>query len=545
MRGLFRAAKIAWVFLYFGPDAFWPFQSQPRLLRWFFGFLTLGRRFSKPAPVRLRLALESLGPIFVKFGQMLSTRRDILPAEWANELAWLQDKVPPFDEQLAVAAVERSLGKPLTAVFSSFDLKPVASASVAQVHFATLKHPVRGHTEVAVKVLRPGILEVVEQDLELLAQLASWAERWSKDGQRLKPRAVVAEFDIYLHDELDFLVEAGNAAQLRRNLQAHPYQAVLMPEMLWEYSSSQVLVMQRMAGISITRQDELVAAGVDLKKLARDGVNVFFSQVFEDGFFHADLHPGNIQISVAPESLGQLILLDFGIVGSLSEVDKNYLAHNFLAFFRRDYKRVAQLHLESGWVPAQTRVEQLESAVRSCCEPYFDRPLKDISLGLVLMRLFQASRRFQVKIQPQLVLLQKTLLNVEGLGRQLDPELDLWSTAQPFLERWMKEQVGWRAFLKQLKKEAPRYVQTLPALPGLAYDFLQGQVQKNRQINQQMVLQNQAFGVNAQGDTKLPPEENYPGTRPGIYRLAWLFTGLTVGGLLGGVGVWLALQHPW
>jgi ubiquinone biosynthesis protein len=311
---------------------------------------------------------------------------------------------------------------------------------------------------------------VIEKDLGLMRIMASWVEKLSADGKRLKPREVVAEFDKYLHDELDLMREASNATQLRRNMQ--DVGLVIIPEMYWDFCRTDVMVMQRMKGVPISQIDTLRKAGVDIPKLARDGVTIFFTQVFRDGFFHADMHPGNIQVSIEPGSLGTYISLDFGIVGTLTEHDKEYLAQNFTAFFRRDYKRVAELHIESGWVPADTRVDELESAVRAVCEPYFDRPLKEISLGLVLMRLFQTSRRFNVEIQPQLVLLQKTLLNIEGLGRELDPELDLWSTAKPFLERWMLDQVGPKRLLNELKAQAPQYAKLLPQLPRLLHDYL-------------------------------------------------------------------------
>jgi ubiquinone biosynthesis protein len=395
------------------------------------------------------LALEALGPIFVKFGQVLSTRRDLLPDDVSNELAKLQDRVPPFSNEQSKAIIEKALGQPIEAIFSSFDATPVASASVAQVHFGVLHgdqaHPEWANKEIAIKVLRPGILPVIESDLALMHDLARLIEKLSEDGRRLKPREVVAEFDIYLHDELDLMREAANASQLRRNFVNSD--KLMIPEMVWDLCHTNVIVMERMYGISIGKIEELRAAGVDFKKLAVDGVEIFFTQVFEYGFFHADMHPGNILVSVEPNTFGRYISLDFGIVGNLSEFDKNYLAQNFLAFFNRDYRRVAELHIESGWVPANTRLEELEGAVRTVCEPYFDRPLKDISLGIVLMRLFQTSRRFKVEIQPQLTLLQKTLLNVEGLGRQLDPDLDLWKTAKPILERWVSQQLGWRGLI--------------------------------------------------------------------------------------------------
>ena len=429
---------------------------------------TVGRRRRLDAPrgARLRMALEKLGPIFVKFGQVLSTRRDLLPLDVADELALLQDRVPPFPGAQAVALIEKAFGQRIDQIFTDFNTVPEASASIAQVHFGTLKNG----REVAVKVLRPGMLDVIEHDLKLLHTLARVVEWAWADGKRLKPRQVVAEFDVYLHDELDLVREAANAAQLRRNMQG--VELVMVPEMVWDFCTPTVLVMERMHGVPISQIQRLRDAGVDIPKLARDGVTIFFTQVFRDGFFHADMHPGNIQVSVAPRSFGRYIALDFGIVGTLTDWDKEYLAQNFLAFFRRDYKRVAELHVESGWVPADTRVDALEGAIRAVCEPHFDRPLKDISLGKVLMRLFQTSRRFNVEIQPQLVLLQKTLLNIEGLGRQLDPELDLWNTAKPFLETWMHRQVGWAGLLERLKNESPRYAQLLPELPRLVHQAL-------------------------------------------------------------------------
>jgi ubiquinone biosynthesis protein len=467
MRHLLRLLFIGFVVLRFGLDELALRGFRRPWSRALARVVTVGRPLREPRGERLRRALERLGPIFVKFGQVMSTRRDLLPLDVANELALLQDRVPPFPGAQAVALVERAFGKPISEVFEHFEPVPVASASIAQVHFARL----RGGREVAVKVLRPNMLSVIEDDLALLHRAASWVERFSADGRRLKPREVVAEFDVYLHDELDLVREAANAAHLRRNM--HNLQLVLVPEMVWDLCTPTVLVMERMNGIPISQVGRLREAGVDIKKLARDGVTIFFTQVFRDGFFHADMHPGNIQVSVAPETFGRYIALDFGIIGTLTEFDKEYLAQNFIAFFRRDYKRVAELHVESGWVPPQTRIDALESAIRAVCEPHFDRPLKDISLGQVLLRLFQTSRRFNVEIQPQLVLLQKTLLNVEGLGRQLDPDLDLWSTAKPFLERWMNEQVGWRGLVDRLKAEAPRFAQWLPELPRLVHQRLQ------------------------------------------------------------------------
>jgi len=467
MRHVARLVFIVFIVLRFGLDELALSSFRQRWVRALVRLMTIGRRLDAPRGVRLRIALERLGPIFVKFGQVLSTRRDLLPEDFADELAKLQDDVPPFPAAQARVLVERAFNRPIDAIFASFEAEPVASASIAQVHFAVLKDG----REVAVKVLRPGMLAVIDDDLSLMRTLARWIERLSADAKRLKPREVVAEFDNYLHDELDLVREAANAAHLRRNMEG--LSLVMVPEMVWELCTTSVIVMERMHGVPISQTQRLRDAGVDIAKLARDGVTIFFTQVFRDGFFHADMHPGNIQVSIAPQTFGRYIALDFGIVGTLTEVDKEYLAQNFIAFFRRDYKRVAELHLESGWVPAGTRVDELEGAIRAVCEPHFDRPLKDISLGQVLLRLFQTSRRFNVEIQPQLVLLQKTLLNVEGLGRQLDPELDLWNTAKPFLERWMNDQIGWRGLLDRLKNEAPRYVQLLPELPRLLHQALQ------------------------------------------------------------------------
>ena len=470
MRHLLRGAFIVWVVLRYGLDELVLSSFQKPWIRAIGRMISIGRNLDAPRGQRLREALERLGPIFVKFGQVLSTRRDLLPVDLADELARLQDRVPPFPPEVAIASIERAFHQPLEAIFASFDRVPVASASIAQVHFAVLKDRRGNLQDVAVKVLRPGMLSAIDKDLALMRMMARWVENLSADGKRLKPREVVAEFDKYLHDELDLVREASCAAQLRRNMAG--LDLVLIPEMHWDYCSSDVLVMERMRGIPISQVARLREAGVDIPKLARDGVTLFFTQVFRDGFFHGDMHPGNIQVSVEPATFGRYISLDFGIVGTLTESDKEYLAQNFTAFFRRDYKRVAELHVESGWVPPDTRVDELEGAIRTVCEPYFDRPLKEISLGMVLMRLFQTSRRFQVEIQPQLVLLQKTLLNIEGLGRDLDPELDLWSTAKPFLEQWMLEQVGPQKLVEQLKEEAPRYAKLLPEIPRLLHDYL-------------------------------------------------------------------------
>jgi ubiquinone biosynthesis protein len=431
--------------------------------------LHFGRRLTQPRAVRLRLALEALGPIFVKFGQVLSTRRDLIPLDIADELARLQDQVPPFPPELALAQVEAAYGKPAGEVFAQFDATPVASASVAQVHFAVLKPEDGGH-EVAVKILRPDMAGVIAHDIALLDTLAGLLERIWSDGKRLKPRQVVAEFAKYLYDELDLMREAANCSQLRRNFAGS--KLLRVPEVHWDLCTETVMVMERMRGIPISQRDALVEAGVDLAALSRAGVEIFFTQVFRDGFFHADMHPGNVFVATDAAHRGMYIALDFGIVGTLTDTDKNYLAQNFLAFFQRDYKRVATAHVEAGWAPADTRIDEFEAAIRAVCEPIFDRPLAEISFGRALLRLFQTSRRFNVEIQPQLVMLQKTLLNIEGLGRQLDPKLDLWTTAKPFLERWMSEQVGRRGLALALRQEAPNWARIAPQLPRLVHQAL-------------------------------------------------------------------------
>jgi ubiquinone biosynthesis protein len=453
---LLRLLRIVMVGLRFGLYEFVPRFEHNRLIALF------ARSNAGPRAVRLRRALETLGPLFVKFGQVLSTRRDLLPPDIADELAKLQDRVPPFPSAQALAEIERSLGKSIAEVFSDFSRDPVASASIAQVHLALL-HDGR---EVAVKVLRPDVEAAVAKDLALLETAAGLIELLWVDGRRLKPREVVAEFSRHLEDELDLMREAANASQLRRNFVDS--KLLLVPEIYWDWCSQRVMVMERMHGTPVSQTTTLRAKGIDIPRLARAGVEIFFTQVFRDGFFHADMHPGNIFVA----DDGRYVALDFGIMGALTETDKNYLAQNFIAFFNRDYRRVAQAHLDAGWVPEETRVDEFETAIRAVCEPIFARPLKEIYFGKLLLRLFQTSRRFNVAVQPQLVMLQKTLLNIEGLGRELDPELDLWKTAKPYLERWMGEQIGWRGLLKALRHEAPYWAATLPQLPRLMHRAL-------------------------------------------------------------------------
>ena len=416
-----------------------------------------------PPAVRIRQALEDLGPIYVKFGQNLSTRRDLLPPDVADELAKLQDRVTPFPGEQAKVALEQAYGRPLDQVFRRFDLQPLASASIAQVHLAELLDG----TEVVVKVLRPGIERRIRRDTQLLRTLARLAHRYWREGRRLRPREVVAEYEKTLFDELDLMREAANASQLRRNFLNSPL--LYIPEVYWDYSRRNVMVMERITGTPVSHIEQLKRQGIDLKRLSERGVEIFFTQVFRDNFFHADMHPGNIFVS--PE--GQWLAVDFGIMGTLSPSDQRYLAENFVAFFNRDYRRVAELHVQSGWVPASTRIDEFEAAIRSVCEPIFEKPLKDISFGHLLLRLFQTARRFNMEVQPQLVLLHKTLLNIEGLGRELYPELDLWKTAKPYLESWMRERLGPRAAFSYIQRNWPELTANLPQIPSLVYGLLE------------------------------------------------------------------------
>jgi len=432
-----------------------------RFLRWFMWWRVLHNK-EVGRGTRIRRTLEDLGPIFVKFGQILSTRRDLLPDDIAEELAKLQDRVPPFPGDAAVGIIEKAYRQPLEEVFAEFDRTPLASASIAQVHAAKLLDG----TEVVVKVLRPNIEPVIRRDIGLLYIIADKLQRYWREGRRLRPLEVVAEFEKNLIDELDLMREAASAAQIRRNFLNS--ELLYVPEVHWHHCRKNVMVMERISGIPIGNIEAIREAGIDLKALSARGVEIFFTQVFRHNFFHADMHPGNIFVS--PQ--GQYLAVDFGIVGTLSHDDQRYLAENFLAFFHRDYQRVAELHVESGWVPRDTRVDEFEAAIRTVCEPIFERPLAEISFGQLLLRLFQTARRFNMEVQPQLVLLQKTLLNIEGLGRQLYPELDLWQTAKPFLERWMSEQVGTRAFINRLKENVPQWGEKLPEIPSLIHDVL-------------------------------------------------------------------------
>ncbi len=434
-----------------------------------------GKTENRPRGERIRHALEDLGPVFIKFGQMLSTRRDLLPDDIAAELTRLQDQVPPFSGEAARRMIEKAYDKPVTEVFQQFTTEPMASASIAQVHAAQLW----SGEQVVVKVLRPGIEKTIRQDVELMYTLARMVQRYWKEGRRLRPVEVIAEYEKTIFDELDLIREAANASQVKRNFEGAKT-ILYVPQIYWDYTRTNVMVMERIYGIPVGDIPRLQTHHINFKRLGELGVEIFFTQVFRHNFFHADMHPGNIFVDPSNPQEPQYMAVDFGIVGTLSPADKRYLAENFYAFFNRDYKRVAELHVESGWVPSSTRVDEFESAIRSVCEPIFNLPIKDISFGHFLLRLFQTARRFNMEVQPQLVLLQKTLLNIEGLGRQLYPELDLWSTAKPFIERWMDEQVGVRALLNGAKVNLPKLLENLPYMPNMLYDIM-------RQTNQQQL----------------------------------------------------------
>ncbi|EKN3738170.1 ubiquinone biosynthesis regulatory protein kinase UbiB [Yersinia enterocolitica] len=426
------------------------------------------RHKDKPLGERLRLALQELGPVWIKFGQMMSTRRDLFPPAIADQLALLQDRVAPFDGALARKHIEIAMGGPLETWFDDFEQEALASASIAQVHTARLKE---NGQEVVLKVIRPDILPIIKADVRLMYRLAGWVPKLLPDGRRLRPREVVREYEKTLLDELNLLREAANAIQLRRNFEDSPM--LYIPEVYSDYCRESVLVMERIYGIPVSDIAALEDQGTNMKLLAERGVQVFFTQVFRDSFFHADMHPGNIFVSYEHPHDPLYIGIDCGIVGSLNKADKRYLAENFIAFFNRDYRRVAELHVDSGWVPRDTNVEDFEFAIRTVCEPIFEKPLAEISFGHVLLNLFNTARRFNMEVQPQLVLLQKTLLYVEGLGRQLYPQLDLWTTAKPFLESWLRDQVGLPAVIRTLKEKAPFWAEKFPELPELVYDSLQ------------------------------------------------------------------------
>jgi len=484
----FRLIYIIWIALWFRLDAFITPVSGFHPRQALVNICFFWRSKKQPRGVRLRLALEKLGPIFVKFGQVLSTRRDLLPEDVANELAKLQDQVPPISYEAIESTITAAFNQPLNTIYTQFDTECVASASVAQVHFATL---ITGE-EVAVKVLRPNIEKVITQDLSILKSLAWLVQRLSNEAKRLKPLEIVDEFARHTKHELDLTLEAANCSQLSRNFsRKHNDKRLLIPEVHWDYCRQSVMTMERMHGTPIRDTEALLTKEINLSQLAHDGVEIFFTQVFRDGFFHADMHPGNIQVT----DDGRYIALDFGIMGTLNEADKYYLARNFLAFFNRDYRDVAQAHIDSGWVPKETNREELEIAIRAICEPIFNKPLKEISFGRTLLSLFQMSRRFGVVIQPQLIMLQKTLLNIEGLGRDLDANIDLWQTARPFLKRWMSEQLGLRKIAKSFKTELPFILKTAPEMPRLIHNFLSqqtGQAQDNPLRNEiQQLIQTQ------------------------------------------------------
>lgn len=446
----------------------------------------LRNRHPEQSPgMRLRLALQSLGPVWVKFGQMLSTRRDLFPPELADELAKLQDQVAPFDGHAAQRLIEQALGlNDINELFADFAVKPLASASVAQVHTARLRLPDGTEPEVVIKVIRPDIRQQILADLELMADLAIAAARFLPDGKRLRPREVVAEYRKTILDELDLQREAANAIQLRRNFEGS--ESLYIPFVYSDHSRVNVMVMERIYGIPVSETERLIANGTDMELLAKRGVEVFFTQVFRDSFFHADMHPGNIFVAADKPLNPQYIGIDCGIVGTLNREDKRYLAENFVAFFNRDYRKVAELHVDSGWVPADTSIEEFESAIRTVCEPIFQKPLADISFGQVLMNLFNTARRFNMQVQPQLVLLQKTLLYIEGLGRQLYPQLDLWKTAKPFLENWVKQQMGPWAVLRQIKENLPFWAEKLPEMPTLLHSYLQQHPRSQQQLLNQL-----------------------------------------------------------
>ena len=486
---IFRMIAIQRVLVKYGLDDIIKQTHLLRPLRFMFYLAPRRRDSSAPLGERIRLALEELGPIFVKFGQAISTRRDLLPRDIADELAKLQDAVPPFPVEQAVAIVEGAYGESVDDVFERFDKEPLAAASIAQVHTAKLK---AGH-EVIVKVLRPGVQDQIEGDLAVLRVLAGLADRYWEHGKRLRPLEIVDEYEHTIIDELDLMREAANTAQLKRNFQGSDM--LYVPDVYWDYCRPEVLVQERIYGTPISDMEALKKAGANIQVLAENGVEIFFTQVFRHNFFHADMHPGNIFVITTDPERPKYAAVDFGIIGTLSPEDQRYLAENFLAFFDRDYKRIAKLHLDSGWVPAGTRVDQLETAIRTVCEPIFNKPLAEISFAQLLMRLFRVAQRFDVEIQPQMILLHKTLFNIEGLGRQLYPQLDLWKTAHPVLKRWMDEQVGGRALIKDLRDNLPQFRDAMRELPAiikkLGEQAAEGRIQFNLQSPELRRIQKQ------------------------------------------------------
>ncbi len=538
-RQIFRLFRIARVMRKHGLDEF---LSAVNLWPWTFLFRLwpVTRNRDVPRGERLRLALEELGPIFVKFGQILSTRPDLLADDIARSLTRLQDQVPPFPGETAIRIVEQAYGDKLENHFRLFETEPTASASVAQVHYAEL----HDGAEVVVKVIRPGIEEVIDRDLALLHTLAGMADRYWSQGKRLKPREIVSDYDKTIHDELNLMREAASASKLKSNFRN--YDLIHVPTVYWEHTRRNVMVMERIRGIPIRDTKRLKEAGIDMRKLAHTGVEIFFTQAFRDGFFHADMHPGNIFVSES----GQYRAVDFGIMGTLSAADKRYLAENLLAFFNRDYHRVAEVHVQAGWVPPTTQVEEFEGAIRTVCEPVFSRPISEISFGNFLVDLFRVARRFDMPIQPQLVLLQKTILNIEGIGRQLYPELDLWETAKPFLEKWMNQQIGPRAAIRTIRRELPNLFTLAPELPGLTHQLLhkmknddlvmQTRDQEIKNLKNQMTVNNRKilYAILGMGLVLLSvffmPDRQQPGLMPvhgwillcsGLLALAAAFTG--------------------